>query len=68
MVEKEAPPRGTCPACDRPIYEYELQQCLICRSLFCHRCAVPGFGRYFWSSRCRDVFFYGDGEEDEKDF
>jgi hypothetical protein len=68
MVEKEAAARRTCPGCDRPVADDELHACLICRSLFCQRCAVSGFGRQFCSSRCRDTFFYGDGEDDERDY
>jgi hypothetical protein len=41
---------------------------MICRSLFCQECAVRDYGRQFCSLRCRGFFFYGDGDETEKDF
>jgi len=52
-----------CPVCGSAVPEKILHQCMICRRLFCRRCAVEGYGRLFCSTRCRDYFFYGDGEE-----
>ena len=54
-----------CPACERTVPEESLLLCMICRSRFCQQCAVIGFGRQFCSSGCRDIFFYGDEDEDE---
>ncbi len=56
-----------CPVCREPVPEGSLHGCVICRSLFCHRCAVSGYGHEFCSTRCRDYFFYGDGEESEEE-
>lgn len=41
---------------------------MICRSLFCRRCAVEGYGREFCSDLCRGTFFHGEGDETEEDF
>ena len=68
MAQKESASRVMCPNCGEPTIELELQQCMICRSLFCRRCAVRGYGRNFCSDVCRGVFFHGDGEETEEDF
>ena len=46
----------------------ELRTCQICRSLFCQHCEIYGYGRNFCGDRCRDMFFFGDGEDSEKDF
>ena len=54
-----------CPVCRSPVFEEALKVCVICRRLFCHRCAVQGYGREFCSTRCRDFFFYGEGEDGE---
>lgn len=53
-----------CPACGTRVPVGVLQTCMICRSLFCRRCAVPGYGRSFCSPVCRDYFFHGDGDDD----
>jgi hypothetical protein len=66
LTDRSAAP--TCAKCDQTGEEFELQRCQICRSLFCHRCAVEGFGRYFCSDICRGFFFHGDGDETEEDF
>lgn len=44
--------------------EDALRECAICRTLFCPSCAIRGYGREFCSARCRDYFFFGDGEEE----
>jgi hypothetical protein len=54
-----------CPACERTVPEDSLLLCVICRGRFCPNCAVDGFGRQFCSTACRDLFFYGDGDEAE---
>jgi hypothetical protein len=68
MAQKTAPEGQTCPNCGVPVVDLELQQCMICRSLFCRRCAVRGYGRDFCSDVCRGVFFHGDGDATEEDF
>jgi hypothetical protein len=50
------------------VVESELRACQMCRSLFCRHCEVYGYGRFFCGERCRDMFFFGDGEDSEKDF
>jgi len=62
MTEVERGVDTWCPACQRAVEEDALTTCLICRSLFCPGCAVPGYGREFCSTRCRDYFFFGDGD------
>jgi hypothetical protein len=42
-----------------------LQECMICRTVFCRQCGVAGYGREFCSARCRACFFFGDGAEEE---
>ena len=67
MAKPEKRPAQLCPRCGEEVTEGDpLQACSICRTPFCERCAVIGFGRYFCSSRCRDFFFHGDGEEEEE--
>ena len=48
--------------------EGELRLCQMCRSLFCQHCEVYGYGRFFCGVRCRDTFFFGDGEDLQEDF
>jgi hypothetical protein len=57
-----------CSRCGERFTEFELQGCMICRSLFCRHCAVEGYGREFCSDVCRGCFFHGDGDETEEDF
>jgi hypothetical protein len=57
-----------CPNCERDVMDVMLQPCPICRTLFCHLCTVRGYGRSFCCTRCRDLFFFGDGEEKAEDF
>jgi len=57
-----------CPVCGVRVPVTELQECTICRSVSCEYCAISDFGRNFCSIRCRSFFFWGDGEQDEKDF
>jgi len=57
-----------CSRCGESFGDLELRVCMICRSLFCRRCAVKGYGREFCSDVCRGCFFFGDGEETEEDF
>ena len=68
MGAKERKGPDLCPQCGQPYGEGELRACVICRSLFCQECAVFDYGRQFCSMRCRGFFFYGDGDETEKDF
>jgi len=68
MVEREASNEELCPGCNHRIQAGELRLCIMCRSLFCHRCAVEGYGRTFCSDRCREYFFHGDGEASEEDY
>ena len=58
----------TCPVCVLKVPESELQSCMICHSDYCQYCAVQDFGRSFCSARCRGFFFWGDGDNDERDF
>ncbi len=56
-----------CPTCHSPVAEDALARCIICRGLFCPGCAVRGYGREFCSERCRDYFFFGDGEPESEE-
>jgi len=55
-----------CPNCGRSVDEADLEQCVICRKHFCPYCGETGFGRRFCSLRCRDFFFFGEGDEAEE--
>ena len=68
MAQPKSTSTAVCPDCGREVEDLELQACMICRSLFCHRCAVEGYGREFCSVVCRGFFFHGDGDETEEDF
>jgi hypothetical protein len=68
MAQTETRDRGRCSRCGQSTSEVELQTCMICRSLFCHHCAVEGYGREFCSAVCRGFFFHGDGDEGKEDF
>jgi hypothetical protein len=57
-----------CPLCGLEVPETELETCFICAQQYCEYCAKLDFGRTFCSTRCRGFFFWGDGEQDEKDF
>lgn len=63
MALKEKASGVECPSCHRMVDERALQLCTICRSVFCQRCAVAGYGREFCSERCREFFFHGDDDE-----
>jgi hypothetical protein len=52
-----------CPNCEMPVRVGVLLSCMICRSQFCERCSVRGYGRDFCSVTCRDMFFFGDGDD-----
>jgi hypothetical protein len=60
--------RVPCPLCGVNVPEEELQACFVCGEQYCEYCAKLDFGRTFCSPRCRGFFFWGDGEQDEKDF
>ena len=60
--------RVPCPLCGVQVPEVELQTCFICGEQYCEYCSKLDFGRTFCSARCRGFFFWGDGEQDEKDF
>jgi hypothetical protein len=68
MAQKKAPEPNRCPNCGEPALDLELQDCMICRSVFCRNCAVRGYGREFCSDVCRGVFFHGSGDETEEDY
>jgi hypothetical protein len=68
MAQTEKQTGTRCSVCGRVVPDLELQACMICRSLFCHRCAVVGYGREFCSEVCRGFFFHGDGDEREEDY
>jgi len=57
-----------CPVCGLGVLANQLQECEICRSVCCEYCVVSDFGRDFCSRRCRGFFFWGDGDQDEKDY
>ncbi|MCP4899630.1 MAG: hypothetical protein GY906_21905 [bacterium] len=68
MVKEKKLESELCPRCDRALPVGDaLRGCAICRTLFCHYCAVVGFGREFCSDRCRDFFFHGDDDEEEEE-
>jgi hypothetical protein len=56
-----------CPQCGVRVPESEMLSCEICSNPICEFCARPDFGRSFCSVRCRGFFFWGDGDEDQKD-
>ena len=57
-----------CPMCGLEVPESEMQECFICHAVFCQYCAMHDYGRTFCSARCRGFFFWGDGDNDEKDY
>jgi hypothetical protein len=57
-----------CPLCGVHVPESHLLTCFICGGACCEYCAKQDFGRTFCSTNCRGFFFWGDGEQDEKDF
>ena len=57
-----------CPLCGLEVPESELQECFICHAVNCQYCALSDYGRTFCSERCRGFFFWGDGDNDAKDF
>ena len=57
-----------CTLCGLKVPETELQTCFVCKEQCCEYCAKLDFGRTFCSARCRGFFFWGDGDQDEKDF
>jgi len=57
-----------CPLCGLEVPESELQECFICHAGFCQYCGTQDYGRTFCSARCRGFFFWGDGDNDEKDY
>ena len=57
-----------CPLCGLRVPETELETCFICSEKYCQYCAKLDFGRTFCSPRCRGFFFWGDGDQDERDF
>ena len=56
-----------CPQCGVRVAESGVQSCAICGNPICEFCAKLDYGQSFCSVRCRGFFFWGDGEEDEKD-
>lgn len=68
MADDDSTAKGRCPTCGQAAPESELRSCQMCRSLFCQHCETYGYGRFFCGERCRDMFFFGDGEDSEKDF
>ena len=57
-----------CPLCGLRVPESQLETCFICKERYCEYCSKLDFGRTFCSARCRGFFFWGDGEQDEKDY
>ena len=57
-----------CPVCGLKVPVNELQKCEICHSVTCEYCGVADFGRSFCATKCRDFFFWGDGDQDERDY
>ena len=55
-----------CEKCGRGVAVNDLRRCVICRSLFCYRCAVMGYGREFCSVSCSEFFFHGEGDEQDE--
>jgi hypothetical protein len=68
MAEEDGAANVSCPNCEQRVHEVQLRTCQMCRSLFCQQCAVVGYGREFCGSRCRDMFFFGDGDDSKEDF
>jgi len=67
-VEEPEEELKPCPLCGVSVPARRLHTCAICKAVHCEFCAKVDFGRTFCSARCRDFFFWGDGEEEEKDF
>jgi len=63
MVDENTTAAEGCPNCNVPVEGGALQSCMICRTLFCQRCAVRGYGREFCSDTCRAMFFFGDADD-----
>lgn len=57
-----------CPLCGVEVPESRLQECSICHVVYCQYCGLSDYGRSFCSTRCRGFFFWGDGDNDERDF
>ena len=57
-----------CPLCGLQVPESQLETCSICSQLHCEYCSKLDFGRVFCGVRCRGFFFWGDGDQDEKDY
>jgi hypothetical protein len=68
MADEDSAANVRCPACGQFVHETQLRACQMCRNLFCQHCAEFGYGREFCGTRCRDMFFFGDGEESAEDF
>ncbi len=68
MVDDKGTLNATCPSCEKRVSDIELHTCPMCRSLFCQHCGVMGYGREFCGVPCRDMFFFGDGDETEEDY
>jgi len=66
----ESPDR--CMVCSRelvfnPLLPDLLEECPMCRRLFCNRCSVRRGGRDFCGPRCGDSFFFGNVDEGDSD-
>ena len=69
-METESPEQELvkCPLCGLRVPETELETCFICHQRCCEYCSKMDFGREFCGVRCRGFFFWGDGDQDEKDY
>ena len=52
-----------CVACQKTEEEKTLQKCPICFKWVCMDCGRREYGRTFCSSRCANLFFFGDEDE-----
>ncbi len=57
-----------CPLCGVQVPENDMRECSICHSTFCLYCAMNEYGKIFCSKRCRGFFFWGDSDENEKEY
>ena len=56
-----------CHSCDRTIDEVGLRKCPICFKHFCDEHSHHQSGRPFCSKGCAEFFFFGDGDDDERE-
>jgi hypothetical protein len=56
-----------CIRCGAKAQEKKLQACPICHKMFCFDCAYPVGGKSFCGKGCGSYFFFGEGEDDQRE-